>query len=133
MPSLLSSITTSENHPEQGAVASRRGPLGRLGVWSVTHCRHVFVSWLLLIVVMAVFAPSVEKALSGAGWQADGSASVQARALAQRYFAGQASSAIEVVVHAKDSVSSPGARAVIAKVERTLAADPRVASVIAPR
>ncbi|MDE3222347.1 MAG: MMPL family transporter [Acidobacteriota bacterium] len=133
MPTLLSSAATSENHPESVAVASGPGPLGRLGVWSVTHRRHVFVSWLLLIVAMAFFAPGVEKALSGAGWQADGSASVQARALAQRYFAGQASSAIEVVVHAKDSVTSPDARAVLAKVERTLAADPRVASVIAPR
>ncbi|MDE3009225.1 MAG: hypothetical protein KGI14_09415, partial [Acidobacteriota bacterium] len=75
MPTLLSSATTSENHPDSPAVASGPGPLGRLGVWSVTHRRHVFVSWLLLIVAMAFFAPGVEKALSGAGWQADGSAS----------------------------------------------------------
>ena len=110
-----------------------RGPLGRLGVWSVTHRRHVFVSWLLLVVAMAFFAPSVEKSLSGAGWQADGSQSVLARNLAQRYFAGQASSAIEVVVQSTTSVNSPEARSVLKKVEATLAADPRIASVIAPR
>jgi len=114
-------------------VPKRPGPLGRLGVWSVTHRRHVFITWLLLVIAMAFFAPSVEKALSGAGWQADNSSSVVARNLAQKYFGGQASSAIEVVVHSKDPLTSSAAQGVIQKVEATLSADPRVAKVIAPQ
>ncbi|HVB18856.1 MAG TPA: MMPL family transporter, partial [Acidimicrobiales bacterium] len=114
-------------------VPRRPGPLGRLGVWSVTHRRHVFIAWLLLVIAMAFFAPSVEKALSGAGWQADNSSSVVARNLAQKYFGGQASSAIEVVVHSKDPLTSSAAQGVIKKVEATLSADPRVAKVIAPQ
>jgi RND superfamily putative drug exporter len=75
------------------------GILGRLGAWSVAHKRRVFLSWLLIVVVLGIFAPNVEKALSGAGWQADGSQSVAVRQLAQKDFGGQASSAIEVVIH----------------------------------
>ncbi len=127
--------TSATVSPRVTGAEPTRGPglLGRLGIWSVNHRRHVFVSWLLLVVAMAFFAPSVEKSLSGAGWQADGSQSVLARNLAQRYFGGQASSAIEVVVHSTTSVNSPEARQVLKKVEATLAADPRVARVIAPR
>ena len=55
--------------------------------------------WLLVIVGLGVFAPKVEAKLSGAGWQANGSESVAARELAQDHFGGNASSAIQVVVH----------------------------------
>ena len=55
--------------------------------------------WLLLIVGLGAFAPKVEANLSGAGWQADGSESVAVRELAQDHFGGNASSAIQVVVH----------------------------------
>ena len=109
------------------------GLLGRLGVWSVTHRRHVFISWLLLILTMAFFAPNVEKALSGAGWQADGSQSVAVRALAQKYFGGQSSSALEVVIHSTSSLKTGAGPTTIARVEALLRKDPRVSSVIAPR
>ena len=108
------------------------GLLGRLGIWSVTHRRHVVVSWLLLVIVMAIFAPNVEKALSGAGWQADGSQSVAVRTLAQKYFGGQASSAIEVVVHSTTSLQSSAGVATITRVESLLKADPRISTVVAP-
>src|ERR1035437_8295708 len=79
------------------------GLLGRLGAWSVTHKRRVFLTWLLIVVVLGVLAPNVEKALSGAGWQADGSQSVAVRQLAQKDFGGQASSTIEVVIQSSSS------------------------------
>ncbi len=93
----------------------------------------VFVGWAVVAVGFAVFAPAVERSLSGAGWQADGSQSVEVRTLAQQHFGGQASSAIEVVVHADRPVSSQPVAAVIARAERLLAADPRISAVVPPR
>lgn len=110
---------------------SNLGPLGQLGRWSASRRGTVFLAWLAIVAVLAVFAPSVEHALSGAGWRANGSQSVQVRDLAQKDFGGQASSAIEVVVAADRPVSSPSVQAVVAKAERILAADPRIGRVVA--
>ena len=43
------------------------GPLGRLGRWTATHFRIVVAVWAVIAIVFGVFAPGVEKALSGAG------------------------------------------------------------------
>ena len=64
--------------------------------------------WLLLIIGLGAFAPQVEHNLSGAGWQADGSESVAARELAREHFGGNASSAIQVVVHSTDGPVTEG-------------------------
>jgi putative drug exporter of the RND superfamily len=110
------------------------GPLGRLGGWTATHVRAVSIAWLLVAAGLAAFAPKVETALSGAGWQANGSESVKARALIQRNFAGLSSSALMVVVHSsRDSTPSPAFRQTVSRVERILRADTRVAKVQAPR
>lgn len=110
------------------------GVLGRLGRSVTRHARLTTVLWVLVIVGLGAFAPRVESALSGAGWQADGSESVQARDLAQRHFGGDASSALEVVVHSDDApLTSPAGRRVLARVESLLRNDPRIAAVIAPR
>src|ERR1035437_3391460 len=106
--------------PPRGA-----GPLGRLGRWSASHRGSVFLAWLAIVAVLAVFAPSVEHALSGAGWQANGSQSVPVRDLAEKPFAGKASSAIEWVIPAGRPVSDPSVQAVVAKAEKMRAADPR--------
>ncbi len=111
----------------------RPGPLGRLGVWVTDHAKLVTGVWLLLIVGLGAFAPQVEHNLSGAGWQADSSESVAARDLAQEHFGGNASSAIQVVVHSTDGPVTDGAgAAVIADVTRMLEAEPRIADVISP-
>ncbi len=78
------------------------GPIGRLGRFTVDHGRAVAVAWIVVAVALGVFAPTVEHALSGAGWQANGSESVQARKLIQTNFAGLSSSALMVVVHSGD-------------------------------
>ena len=111
----------------------RPGPLGRLGLWVTNHAKLVTGVWLLLIVGLGAFAPQVEHNLSGAGWQADGSESVAARELAQESFGGNASSAIQVVVHSTDGpvTEGPGAE-VLARVTRMLEAEARIADVIAP-
>jgi RND superfamily putative drug exporter len=111
---------------------SSPGLLGRLGAWSVTHKRFVFLTWLLVVVVLGIFAPNVEKALSGAGWQADGSQSVAVRTLAQQDFGGQASSAIEVVINSTSSLQNPAGVSTIHAVEKMLKANPDISEVVSP-
>ncbi len=112
----------------------RPGPLGRLGVWVTVHARLTSVVWLLVIVGLGAFAPRVESELSGAGWQADGSESVAVRQLAQEHFGGNASSAIQVVVHSTDGPLTSGAGArVLARATTILTQEPRIAEVIAPQ
>lgn len=111
----------------------RPGPLGRLGTWVADHKRLVAWTWVFLVIGLGIFAPSVEKNLSGAGWQADGSESVAVRDLAQEHFGGNASHAIQVVVHSTDGALDSGdGPEVIARVTRVLEDEPRLAEVIAP-
>ena len=115
-------------------IGYRPGPLGRLGVLVTRHAGLTTAVWLLVIVGLGAFAPQVESQLSGAGWQADGSESVAARALAQSHFGGNASSAIQVVVHSHDAPVTAGeGQRVLARVTRMLAADPRIADVVQPQ
>jgi len=117
----------------ESAPGSRPGPLGRLGVWVTDHAKVVTGVWLLVVIGLGAFAPFVEHNLSGAGWQADGSESVAARELARESFGGNASSAIQVVVHSTDGPVTEGAGAeVLARVTAVLEAEPRIADVIAP-
>ncbi len=112
----------------------RPGPLGRLGVWVTAHGRIVTAVWMLLIIGLGAFAPRVEAELSGAGWQADGSESVSARQLARDHFGGNASSAIQVVVHSTGSRVTTGAgEQVLARARAMLQDDPRIAQVISPQ
>ena len=117
-----------------GAVEQRVGPLGGLGRWAADHLRIVALAWGVVAVVLAIFAPSVETALSGAGWQANGSESVSARSLIEQNFAGLSSSAPMVVLHSPGfTAESPAFRAVVDRVETLLRSDSRIQSVQAPR
>jgi putative drug exporter of the RND superfamily len=110
------------------------GPIGRLGGFAADHARAIAVAWAIAAIVLAAFAPKVETALSGAGWQADGSESVQARTLIERSFAGRSSSGLTVVVHSSSvTTSAPAFREALRGVECVLAGDARVASVQPPR
>src|ERR1044072_4903795 len=60
------------------------GRLGRLGRYVATPGRGVFFAWALIAVGLGLLAPRVETALSGAGWEAGGSESVQVRGKRQR-------------------------------------------------
>jgi putative drug exporter of the RND superfamily len=109
------------------------GPIGRLGRYTATHLRTVLAGWAVLAVVLGFFAPRVETALSGAGWEASGSQSVQARHLIDRNFGGLGSYGLMVVVHSPaGSVSDPAFRGTIASAERLLRADSAVSTVMAP-
>jgi RND superfamily putative drug exporter len=111
----------------------RVGPIGRLGRYTATHFRTVLVGWLLVALVLGFFAPRVEKALSGAGWEASGSQSVQARKLLERDFAGLGSYGLMTVVYSPtQTVSAPAFRSAIVRVEQTLRANAAVRAVVAP-
>jgi RND superfamily putative drug exporter len=109
------------------------GPIGRLGRYTATHFRTVLAGWLVVAVVLGFFAPRVETALSGAGWEASGSQSVQARKLLERDFAGLGSYGLMTVVYSPtQTVSAPAFRSAIARVEQSLRADAAVRTVVAP-
>ena len=109
------------------------GPIGRLGRYTATHFRVVVAAWIVLAVALGVFAPRVETALTGAGWEATGSQSVEARELIDRSFNGLGAYGLLVVVHSPTkSVDAPAFRDAVSRVERTLRADGAVASVVAP-
>ena len=78
------------------------GPIGRLGRWAATHFRVVATVWALIAVGLGVFAPRVEHALSGAGWETSGSESVEVRETVDREFGGLSASALMVVVHSEE-------------------------------
>ncbi|CAG7606924.1 MMPL family transporter [Actinacidiphila bryophytorum] len=133
---------TSVSSPEAGSpgrrphapgAAGSPGPFGRLGIWSATHARTVFLLWVVVVAVLGAFAPKVESALSGAGWQANGSQSVAVRQIAQDHFGGNASSAIQVVVHADKPVTDPSVQKVIGQAESIVRGDSRVAAVVPPQ
>jgi hypothetical protein len=71
----MSVITTEV--PRTAPTPVRDGGLARLGRWSATHLRAVLLLWLLVIAGLGAFAPRIESALSGAGWQDSTSQSVQ--------------------------------------------------------
>lgn len=110
------------------------GPVGRLGRWTATHFRFVALAWAIVAVGLGVFAPKVEHALSGAGWEASGSESLQVRETVDREFGGLSSSALMVVVHSDTrTASDPAFGAVVAGAQRSLSSDARVTDVIPPQ
>ncbi|WP_034260978.1 MMPL family transporter [Actinospica robiniae] len=111
----------------------RPGVLGRVGQAAASRFRLTLVLWLIVIAGLGALAPQATKALAGAGWQADGSQSVQVRDLVDQHFGGAGSSAIQVVVHADRPVTEPAVRAVAAQATRLLQADPRIGAVLQPQ
>ncbi|HKZ13460.1 MAG TPA: MMPL family transporter [Solirubrobacterales bacterium] len=112
---------------------SALGPIGRLGRFAALHRRAVFVIWAIVAVALGVFAPRVETALSGAGWQANGSESVKVREAADRAFAGAGSYAIQVAVHSPElTATDPAFRRTVARVGGVLASNSKVGRVIPP-
>ncbi len=110
------------------------GPIGRLGRWTAAHFGAVVATWVVVAVGLGIFAPRVEKALSGAGWEATGSESVHARQLIDKNFNGLGSYGQTVVVHSPDkTVSDPAFRRALRGVEAKLKSDPAVTTVVPGR
>ena len=119
---------------DDGAPKERTGVFARLGHWTATHLRLVLLSWLAILVVFGVFAPKVESALAGAGWQDSSSQSVHARDIIQRDFSGLGSAALEVVVvdHRKAIAIDPVATALMKKAAALLSANASISKVAMP-
>src|SRR5829696_2072405 len=110
------------------------GALGRLGRWTAGHFRLVAAAWIAVALVLGALAPRAEQALSGAGWEATGSESVQARQVTDRGFDGFGTYGLTVAVHATDrTVADPAFARVIRAVEDRLRRDPAVTTVLPPR
>jgi RND superfamily putative drug exporter len=109
------------------------GPVGRLGRYTATHFRVVLIGWLIVAIGLGFFAPRVETALSGAGWETTGSQSVQARNLINKDFRGLSSYGLMTVLYSPThTVHDPAFKAVLARVERTLRRNGAVKSVVVP-
>jgi RND superfamily putative drug exporter len=132
-------VTERERRPatpssEAYAHATKVGPIGRLGRYTATHFRVVLTGWVLVALCLGFLAPRVETALSGAGWEATGSQSVQARNVINRDFAGLSSYALMTVVYSPSkTVDDPAFTNVLAKVQTLLRASRAVKSVVAPK
>ena len=110
------------------------GPIGRLGRWSATHAKIVAIVWVVIAVGLGFLAPKAEKALSGAGWEATGSESVQARDVVQREFSGLGGSAMMVVLTSPTAkVGDPSFTKAIAQVTSILEGDRAVSTVVPPQ
>ena len=120
-------------HAEDYPHAVNVGPIGRLGRYTATHFRVVLVGWLVVALALGFFAPRVETALSGAGWETTGSQSVQARQLIDKNFHGLSSYGLMTVVYSPtQTINDPAFKSTIGKVESTLRTDSAVRSVVAP-
>jgi RND superfamily putative drug exporter len=106
-----------------------------LGAWTANHLRIVLLAWAAVLALFGAFAPQVERALAGAGWQDSTSQSVQARQIIQREFRGLGATALQVVVVDRRGpiASDPAAQAVVARASSVLRADPRVSVVVPPQ
>ena len=92
------------------------------------------VVWLIALVALGSAAPSVFSSLAGAGWQANGSESVQVRELAQQHFGGNSSAAVQVVVHSDTaSIDDPTVQQRLIDVTAVFDGDTRFGAVIAPQ
>ena len=113
---------------------SSLGPIGRLGRFAAGHTRGVFLTWVVIALGLGFLAPRVETALSGAGWQANGSESVKVREQLDSSFGGSGAYAIQVAVHSNElTTADPAFKRTVAKVESLLASDSAVRSVVPPQ
>jgi RND superfamily putative drug exporter len=109
--------------------------MARLGTWTATHLGIVLLAWAVVVAAFGFFAPRVQSALAGAGWQDSTSQSVAARALIQRDFSGLGASALQVVVvdHRRPIASDAAAQRVVTRVAALLRSDARVSTVVGPQ
>jgi putative drug exporter of the RND superfamily len=108
--------------------------LGRLGAWAADHRRLVAVVWGAFVLCLGALAPFADKALSGAGWEASGSESAEARRAIESHFPGQGTYALSVVVADRGAgIGHRSMRTALAGVEHVLRSDGAVSGVLPPQ
>jgi RND superfamily putative drug exporter len=131
--SILAPRSANARDEPLSRAASRVGLIGRVGLYTATHFRVVLAGWFIVAVGLGFFAPRVESALSGAGWEASGSQSVQARKLVERDFRGLGSYGLMTVIYSPSKTATDREFAsVVARVERALRSSSAVRTVVAP-
>lgn len=96
--------------------------LDRLGRAANRYRWFVLGAWLLLAAGFGAFAPSLDRALSGAGWQVTGSESLATREQLDERFGGMSSqSAVVVIHHDTATAGDPAFRAVVDRAREVLA------------
>jgi RND superfamily putative drug exporter len=117
------------------AITPPAGHLARLGAWTADHLRAVVLAWSAVLALFGAFAPQVEHALAGAGWQDSTSQSVKARQIVEKEFQGLGATALQVVVVDQRAplATDRAAQAVLARAAVLLRADPRVSVVVSPQ
>src|SRR5215217_7805189 len=118
---------------EPDVTTTSRSTLGRLGAWAADHRRLVVIVWGAAVLVLGALAPFTDRALSGAGWEAPGSESGEARRAIESHFPGHGTYALSVVVASgRAGVDARPMRATLARVQAVLRSDPAVSGVLAP-
>ena len=107
--------TTTDEHPvphpdlERGHHhEGKPGLLAKIARFSATHRKSVMVVWLLVALGAAPLAVTLNGALSGAGWDAQGSTSAEVRDELRRDFP-QMSDKVAYVVYQQDTPIADGA------------------------
>ena len=132
-PTLTDHLRLGERRGPEYPHAASVSPIGRLGRYTAVHFRVALVGWLIVAIVLGFFAPKVETALSGAGWETTGSQSVQARNLIDKNFGGLSSYGLMTVIYSPtQTITDAGFKSTIAKVEATLRTDSAVRTVVPP-
>src|SRR3954465_11158514 len=110
------------------------GAVGKPGRWTAGPFRVGGAVGVGVALSLGALAPRAENALSGAGWEATGSESVQARDLIDKNLDGFGSYGLVVAVHAESkSVSDAAFRRAISGVQAKLTSSTAVTTVARPR
>ena len=92
------------------------------------------IAWGAAVLVLGALAPFADRALSGAGWEAPGSESGEARRAIESHFPGQGTYALSVVVAGERArIGDRPMRAALAGVQGVLRGDRAVSGVLAPQ
>jgi RND superfamily putative drug exporter len=85
------------------------GPLASIAKFSVARKKTVMLIWLVVVLAAAPLAISLTKALSGAGWEAQGSEAQIVRDELRKNFPQLGAEAAMIVVHQNETVSTNSA------------------------
>jgi len=125
-------VTTLERPPAPSGTTgtTRAGFLARIGRAAAAHPRRVIAVWAVVVLAAAPLALTLTSALSGAGWEAQGSTAQQVRDELRRDFPGLGAEATIVAYRQPQSVRNDPAG--VQRVIAALAGSPGVQKVVDP-
>src|SRR5262245_58240789 len=91
---------------QASAAPDRKALFSRIAAFSALHRRGVIVVWLLVVFAAAPLSLTLTSALSGAGWEAQGSTAQQVRDELRRDFPQLAAEDPVVVLHQSTPITT---------------------------